>query len=55
MDPLVKQQLHLYCTIPEWDEIKSAMEKEQNTPAGRIRSGDLLRTILLEWARKQKK
>ncbi len=45
----LKNNIHIYSTPEEWDMIKNAIDDERSTPTGRIRHGDAVRKIFLEW------
>lgn len=51
MSEISKRQLHLYCTDEQWKEISDGLDAAGNTEAGKIRSGDLIRNILLNFVR----
>jgi len=50
-----KQQLHLYADEKEWQEITAGLDAACITDMGKIRSGDLLRSILLHFVKQNKK
>jgi hypothetical protein len=52
MEVLEKRQLHLYANEIEWKEITDSLESASITEFGKVRAGDLLKKILLDWARK---
>ena len=49
-----KRLLHLYSTDKEWKEINDGLEQRRITENGKIRSGDLVRMILLNFVRDKK-
>ena len=49
-----KRLLHLYSTDDEWKEINEGLDRERLTESGKIRSGDLVRMILLNFVRDKK-
>ena len=51
MDAIKQQIIHPHCTDAELEEIKKALHDRRDTPTGRIRPGDVLRNVLLSWAR----
>ena len=55
MSEISKRQLHLYCTDEQWKEISDGLDKAGETETGKIRAGDLLRNILLNFVRNQNK
>jgi len=48
------RQLHLYSDDKEWEEITSGIDNECNTESGKLRSGDVLKNILLSFLRELK-
>lgn len=50
-----KRGLHLYASDLEWKIIMDALDDFSLTELGKIRSGDALRLVLLEWAKNFKK
>ena len=46
-----KKTIYYYADEAEDQEIKSALEGARETPSGKVRGGDVLRMILLTWAR----
>ena len=46
-----KKMIYYYSSDEEEQEIKSALEGARETPSGKVRGGDVLRMILLSWAR----
>jgi hypothetical protein len=47
----VKRLLHLYSTEAEQKEIEQAIDKAQLTESGKVRQGDVVRKVMLNWAR----
>lgn len=45
----IKNNLHIYTTLEQWEYLKKVIDDERDQPTGRIRSGDAVRKIIFEW------
>ena len=55
MEKTTKRMLYYYASDQDDIEIQEALYEARETPSGKVRGGDILRAILLNWARNGKK
>jgi hypothetical protein len=49
--PETKRITYYYASDQDDAEIQNAIYDARNTPSGRVRGGDVIRVVLLNWAR----
>jgi hypothetical protein len=49
--PEMKRVTYYYASDQDDDEIQNAIYDARDTPSGRVRGGDVVRVVLLNWAR----